>query len=128
MANDVPISAGIGTNVETLQQADADLSHRQVVHVGDWKQAIEYALEALLKPMHVNENEQVRVSIEAIAGSLTISTITTVGTVSTVTSVTTVSTVASLTNQAQLGGNLADSMVWDNMMNTWANCMRGRIV
>lgn len=128
MANDVPISAGIGTNVETLQQDDVDLSHRQVVHVGDWKQAIEYAIAALLKPMHVNESEQVRVSIEAIAGSLTISTITTVGTVSTVTQVTTVTTVASLTNQAQLGGVLADSMVMDAMMNMWANCTLGAIV
>jgi hypothetical protein len=136
ITNDVPINAGVGTYVETLQQSDGDGSHRQVVHVGDWKAAIEYAIEQIMNPLWVNSSAQQRISIENIAGSLTLSTITTVGTVTTVTTVstvttvgtvTTVSTVSSVTNLAQIGGTKADSMVMDAAMASWATCLRGRI-
>lgn len=53
-----------------------------------------------------------RVILDAITASLTLATITTVGTVTTVTGVTTVST---LTNQAQVGGVLANY----DQVNAW---------
>jgi hypothetical protein len=136
MPNDVPINSGVGTYVETLQQSDADSSHRQVVHVGDMKAALLYALEQVTQPLIVNSNAQMRISIENIAGSLTLTTVTTVGTVNTVTTVTTVSTVTTVgtvttvttvNNVAQIGGVKADGHIMDVMQSCWANSLRGRI-
>lgn len=127
MSNDVPITAGAGTNVETLQQSDADQSHRQVMHMADFKAALSMLLDYLANPIHVNNNAQMRVSIENIAGALTLNTINTVNGVTTVTTVAAVTVVNSVTNLAQLGGFKADSMIFDNMAGVWANCLRGRI-
>lgn len=129
-----PATSGTIEDIET--QTLADGRQRQVVSMGDFLAALHNAIEQMVNPITVNNNAQVRISIENIAGALTLSTITTIGTVTTVSTVTTVttvstvtlvSTVASLTNQAQLGGKLADSMVMDNMMSMWANAIRGRI-
>lgn len=128
MANDVPISAGVGTNVETLQQADADLSHRQVVHVADFLAFLHLAVQQLANPAYVDPaNQRMRISIENIAGTLTLSTITTVGTITTVTTVATVTTVGTVTNLANIGGRPADEMIVDGATSTWANALRGRV-
>lgn len=133
MADDLGYTPGTGAEVETLQQNDANSSHRQVVHMADFLAALHNVLEEMANPIFVNNQAQMRVSIENIAGALTLSTITTIGTVTsvttvaTVTNVGTVATITSLTNQAQLGAKLTDSMVMDNMMSMWANSMRGRI-
>lgn len=39
----------------------------------------------------------------------------------------TVTTVAAVTNQVNMGGNVASTMVWDNMQACWAQTVRGRI-
>lgn len=61
---------------------------------------------------------RLRVLLDAITASLTLATITTVGTV------TTVSTVSSVTNQAQLGGQAANSAIPSWERNTADNIRR----
>lgn len=106
------------------------------MHMADFLVALHNVLEQMANPLHVNNSAQMRVSIENIAGTLTLSTITIIGTVTTVTTVATVTTVgtvnsvttvATLTNQTQLGGKQADSMVMDSMTAMWAHAIRGRI-
>jgi hypothetical protein len=67
---------------------------------------------------------RLRVMLDPLGGAQTLGTITSVGTVTTVTTTTTVGTV---TNQAQIGGTVANSVVLDAMANAWGTLARGRI-
>lgn len=128
-----PATSGTMENIETETLPDG--RQRQVVAIGDVLIALHNVLELMANPLHVNNSSQMRISLENI-GAVTLPTVTTVGTVTTVSTVTlvttvstvtTVTTVSTLTNQAQLGGKLADSMVMDNMHSMWGNTVRGRI-
>lgn len=134
MADFVPITPGVGANIETLEQPDG--RQRQGMHMADFLAALHNVLEEMANPIHVDNQARMRVSIENIGGSLTLSTITTIGTVTTVNTVASVTnvgtvaavtTVGTLTNQTQLGGKAADSMVMDSMTAMWAHAIRGRI-
>jgi len=67
---------------------------------------------------------RLRVLVDPIGGAQSVPVTISSGTVTTVTTVTTVS---SVTNMAQVGGALASTNIWDNMMATWGSCLRGRI-
>jgi hypothetical protein len=79
-------------------------------------------LRALVHPIWEEANTgRLRVVLDPLGGAQTLGTVTTVGTVTTCSTVTTVSTV---TNQAQMGGILTNSMVFDNMHMAWASSVR----
>lgn len=56
-----------------------------------------------------------------------VASVTAVGTVTTVTTVTTTTTVGTVTNQANLGGLPANTLVLDSMAMRWATSVRDRI-
>ena len=121
MANDVTLP-GTGVAVETEEQADS--SHRQVVKVAELddiqvRRLLSHIAEAL--GLAVDASGRLRVSLDTVGGNQTL------GTVTTCTTVTTVTTCATLTNQAQLGGALTNTMVFDGLDNAWATAVRGRI-
>lgn len=114
MSSDVTLP-GTGAIIETMEQADG--SQRQVIAVAEPPvsteliQQIIAALATAIDPV----TGRVRALIDPIGGAQTLGTITTVGTVTTV------------TNQAQIGGQLASSVVQDSMANAWSNLVRPRI-
>ena len=126
MSDNVPITAGIGTPVETQQQPGG--AHRQVMTMADFSAVLHGLLQQMIQPPYVDlPNQRMRISIENIAGSLVLSTITTVGTVTTVTTVATVTSVTAVQNLVNVGGRPADSVVVDFATAAWANSLRGRI-
>ncbi len=104
-----------GSEARIKGNADGEL----LISLNDLAVFIAAALKNVLDPLAVDPvTGRVRVTVDAIAGSLTLGTITTVGTVT---------TCATVTNQAQIGAIKADSTVYDTMENNWADCVRGRI-
>lgn len=87
--------------------------------LGSFRQLVSIA--ASVKPLRLivdPATQQVRVQV---LNSVTIGTLPTLGTVTTVT------TVATLTNQAQLGGASAATLVADSINTRWATTVRSRI-
>lgn len=77
-----------------------------------------WTLRQLVNPIERNVlNATQRVSIDG-ANAITIQANQTVGAVT---------TVGTVTNQAQIGGTRADTLIMDTMTETWANAVRGRI-
>jgi hypothetical protein len=106
---------------------DAQLRASPVdVTIDDIKAGLDLIFDALSQlPMALDAaSGRLRVMLDPLGGAQTLGTITSVGTVTTVTTTTTVGTV---TNQAQIGGTVANSVVLDAMANAWGTLARGRI-
>ncbi len=124
MANDVTLP-GTGVAVETEEQADS--SHRQVVKIAELddvqtRRLLSHIAEAL--GLAVDASGRLRVSLDTVGGNQTLSAVTTVSTVTTCSTVTTVGTV---TNQAQLGGALTNTLVFDSLEHAWGTGIRSHI-
>lgn len=92
------------------------------ISLDDLCAAFTAALTKIIDPMTIDPaTGRLRMSLDAIAASLTLATITTV------TTVTTCSTVTSVTNKTQEGGVPSSGMVFDAMALTWASSVRRAI-
>jgi hypothetical protein len=145
MADNVPITAGSGTNIATdeiggLHHQRVKLSIGEdgsatdasptnpvpVQAIGELIEAIEaqrMALQALVRTIGQSMPDtagRLRVLVDSISASLTLATITTVGTVTTVT------TVSTLSNQTQIGGLAATEQI-PSLMRLGADSMRRNI-
>lgn len=128
------ITIGDGTDnaqfarVETQQpsQSDPALITRGYVSIEDVCAMLARALHLLANPPS-NEpaTGRTRVTIDAIAGSLTLGTITNITNLPTLANVT---TVAGVTNQSQMGGQpLEPTLLWDTTKASWAALVRSRV-
>ena len=140
MADNVDITPGAGATVATdevggrhfqrvklTDGAEGSANHASVradgtqeVTLSDLNAALFAILEAITRPISQDPSTgRTRVLLDAISGSLTLGTITTVSTVT---------TCSTLTNQAQMGG----APIWDVLQkpldrNLWYNSVRTRI-
>ena len=171
MADNVPITPGSGELIAAddvggvkFQKMKLDLGGDGLslpvidelpIEVKDIKHFLEILLGLLANPMFQDPTTgRIRVTIDNIAGALTLSTVTTVGTVTNVTTVatvttvttvatvttvstvssvtavgtvTTVTTVGTVTNMANIGGLAASGMIHDAMNTAWAIAVRPRL-
>jgi hypothetical protein len=143
MADDVPITAGSGTNIATDEIGgrhyqrvklaigddgtanDASLANPVPVQaIGELIEAIEaqrMALQALVRTIGQSMPDtagRLRVLVDSISASLTLATITTVGTVT---------TVGTLSNQTQIGGLAATEQI-PSLMRLGADSARRNII
>lgn len=149
MADNVPITAGSGTNIATddiggahyqrvkpawgVDGTAVDVSSANPLPVAplgemlETLQTIGFYLASLTRSIgqaYPDASNRLRVVIDNVTSGLTLSTITSVGTVSSVTGVTTVST---LTNQTQVGGQSAAPQI-PALMQIAADQLRSSIV
>jgi len=143
MADDVPITAGSGTNIATdeiggrhyqrvkLATGDdgtandaSDANPVPIKAIGELIEAIEaqrMTLQALVRTIGQAMPDtagRLRVLVDSISASLTLATITTVGTVT---------TVATLSNQTQIGGLAATEQI-PSLMRLGADSARRNII
>jgi hypothetical protein len=148
MADNVPVTAGIGTTIATddiggvnYQRVKMSIGEDGVAvdasrtnpvpieAIGELIEAIEaqrMALQALVRTIGQSMPDtagRLRVLVDSISASLTLATITTVGTVTTVSTVTTVGT---LSNQTQIGGLPATEQI-PSLMRLGADSARRNI-
>jgi hypothetical protein len=116
MANDITLP-GTGVKVDTVELVDG--SHQQVVQVAGELltvlNGISLAIEQLVKSLGMSlpdANGRVRVSVDAMTGTLTLTSLTTLST---------------LTNQTQIGGYPCNDQV-PSLMNIAAKSLRNQIV
>jgi hypothetical protein len=116
--------AGVVPMTGAAQQTGYGLSVRGMQAIEDLAIAMRQALNFMIKPVYLEAaTSRARVTLDAIAAGLTLSTVTTVG------GVTNVGTVASVTNQANIGGvDAKQAMIFPMDATAWAATVRNRIV
>jgi hypothetical protein len=121
-------------NVDTVAptQVDPALFVRGFAQIEDICISLKRAIDLLeVPPGSETATGRLRVTLDAIAGALTLGTVTTVGTVTNITNLPTlanVTTVAAVTTANQLGGQDArTSLIHANEQQAWAALVRARI-